>query len=197
MRILLAALLASSLLSVTAITPARADGAPSPTPAEAARARWPTHRGWLVGFGLHAGGLVAECEEGADCDWKAGGLDVHVGYFLGPRLALMLDVWGMYHTEDRLTIYQTITTAAAQLWIDRHFWVKAGFGHARAGYHYDGLLIDARDETENVPGVLLAVGYDLHIVPSWTLDVQLRYGTGTYDTIKGHNTSIAVGFNWY
>ena len=172
--------------AVAVPTTARAQ---QPAPAIVAPAR----DGLAIGFGLHAGSLIADCDDqdDVDCDIKAGGLDLHVGWFLGPSLSLQLDVWGMYHTEDFLTIYQTITTVAAQVWL------KGGLGHARAGYEYDGILVDVADETEDVPGVMIGVGYEVVVGRSFVLDIQGRYGTGKYDNTKGHNASIGVGFNWY
>jgi hypothetical protein len=188
----LVAVIVTSWLGVEAR--AHAQAAPAPTPQEI----WPSHKAWLFEGALHAGALVADCkDQNADCNWDAGGLSGDVGYFLGPRLAVMVDVWGMYHTENHVTIYQVISTVAAQFWATKHLWLKGGLGNAYAGYKYDFVIAAGSDKTETVLGVMLGAGYDIHVTPDWTLDLQVRYGTGAYDSIKGHNTSLALGFNWY
>lgn len=159
----------------------------------------PARDALLIGFGVHAGSLVADCDDAAEveCDWDAGGADVHIGWFLTRELGLMLDVWGMYHTEDNLTIHQVIATAAAQYWLTPRLWIKGGVGNARAGYRWDGVLVDVRDQTENVPGVMIGAGYEIVLGRSFVMDVQVRYGTGNYEDTKGHNAGVGLGFNWY
>lgn len=160
-----------------------------------------TRQGVHFGFGI--GGGQMSCESTNDiCDAtldEAGGIDLHVGGMINPRLSLQGDVWVMFHTEDRVTISHSITTFAAQYWLFPRLWVKGGVGFAIARAVYDGPLIMLEDETKAVPGIMLNAGYELIAGQSFALDVQLKFGTGFYDddNIRAHNTALVVGFNWY
>ena len=117
----------------------------------------------------------------------------------------MGDVWVMAHTEDRLTISQTLVTAAIQLWLTPRLWVKGGVGAAHASYDWDGGLVQLSDRSDDVPGFMVAAGYELASRPTFAIDLQLRYGTGLYSTdgndeeyeIAAHNASVSIGLNWY
>jgi hypothetical protein len=154
--------------------------------------------GLMIGFGI--GGGEAQCS-GEACNGvtEAGSIDAHVGTMIRPRLAIMGDAWVMMHTEDRLTLTHGIFTVAAQLWVTDRLWVKGGLGGARASYRYDGVLVNATDRTETVPGVMAAVGVELIRSKTFALDAQLKGGTGFYDddTTRVHNAAVSIGFNWY
>lgn len=170
---------------------AHADGRRGP----AARA------GVHVGFGLGVGQMSCDSDVdicGSTLD-EAGGIDVHVGTMLNPRLSLQADLWAMFHSEDQVTISHAINTLAVQYWLLPRVWVKGGLGFAVARASYDGRLITIEDQTEAVPGFMINAGYELVVGRSFALDVQLKYGTGFYDddSVRAHNAALVAGFNWY
>lgn len=159
--------------------------------------------GLMFGVGVGVGSLVADCDDCSDT-FEAGGIDARIGYMITPRLAIMLDVWGMAHREDFLTVYQNINTIAARWWVTPALWLQGGVGNANAGYEWDGIFVNVEDRTEKTAGVMFGFGYEFHVKPHFAIDVSFRYGTGFYDTtvgndyvIEGHSAQLGVGFNWF
>lgn len=203
-RIALIAVVLSVVVPALAAAQASPPPAPQPpsspvTPPPATTVR----SGLMFGVGVGVGSLVADCD---DCraTFEAGGISGHVGWMITPRLALMLDVWGMAHREVFLLVYQNINTLAARYWFTPRFWAAGGIGNANAGYQWDGIFVDREDRTEKTGGVMVGAGYELMIRDNFAIDLEFRYGTGFYDeqvgddyVIEGHNVSIGAGFNWY
>lgn len=159
--------------------------------------------GLTFGVGLGIGSLVADCDECRDT-MEAGGLNAHVGYMLSPRLAVVIDVWGMAHRESFLTVFQNINTLGVRYWVNPQLWVQGGLGNANAGYEWDGIFVNVEDRTEKAGGVMFGVGYELHVKKGFAIDINFRYGTGFYDevvgddyVIEGHSAQLGVGFNWF
>jgi hypothetical protein len=174
---------AAALLCSTA-----ARAAADPLPAE--------RNGLLIGFGVGLGTIEAEC---ADCGdvLEAGGLEFRVGTMMRPGLALLLDVWGMGHTEDRVTLTHVIATGALRWWAAPRFWLQGGVGFARAGWAYDAAIVTVRDETEAAPAVMVGAGYEIAASRRFTIDLTVRAGTGFYEEARGHNLAVGAGFTWY
>lgn len=188
---------------------AAAQSAPPPPPGPGGPGPWTTppphhlRRGLMVGVGVGGGSMVADCDA-CDSTFEAGGLDAHIGYMITPRLAIMLDVWGMVHHESFLTVYQEINTVAARWWLMPNLWLQAGLGNANAGYKWSGIFVNVEDRTENTAGVMVGAGYEFYVKPQFAIDVYVRYGTGFYDTtvgndyvVKAHSAQLGVGFNWF
>ncbi len=174
------------------------DTAPSPPPAVDPGVR----TGWIFGIGVGVGSLRAECDTCGDAG-VAGGLHGHIGYMLRPKLAILLDLWGMGHTEDELTVYQNIGVIAARYWFTPALWAQGGLGSAQAGYKWSG-VVTLKDRTETVFGVMFAGGYEFYRRGHWVIDGQLRYGTGFYSgeeqdsyVVKAHSLSIGAALSWY
>lgn len=191
----------TAALGLVLIPTAIAEAQPAPPSAYQPR---PARQGLMIGFGLGGGEL--SCEDvstsgSGPCDGvtEAGSIDAHLGIMLSPRLAIMGDIWAMGHTEDQLTVSQTITTAAAQLWLTPRLWIKGGIGVAHARFNYDGVIVEVESSSETVPAGMLAVGYELMHRPRFALDVQLKGGTGIYDEgdTQAHNAALSVGLNWF
>lgn len=188
----LAALAVVTTLAAAAGT-ARAQPAGEPPVAR------PERKGLLLGFGVNAGNLSCE-SEGDECNGvtEAGGIDLHIGTMLRPRLAVVGEVWPMAHTEDNVTITHVITTIGLQYWLTPGLWIRGGVGGAYARFTY-ARIIALSDDTETVPAVMGAVGYEVLAGRRFTMDVQLRGGTGFYQdrAVKASNAGIALGFTWY
>jgi hypothetical protein len=196
----LVTVLATATLLGVSTSPAAAEPTPGYPPAYVAA------RKDGVMFGVAVGGGDLSCSSTNDvCDGvtEAGSISGHVGMMFGPRLAGVFDLWVMAHTEDNFTISHTLATVGAQYWLLPRLWLKGGIGGARAGYHWDGPFVDVGDRTETVLGVTAAVGIDVLSRPRFTLDVQLRGGTGFYgeegdeDEVQAHNAGVQVGFTWF
>jgi hypothetical protein len=187
-------LLALALVAVPSVALAQgATSAPPPHP----------HQGVFGGFGLHAGEIACE---GDVCDGvsEAGGVSGTLGWGFGPKLAGLVDVWTMAHTEDNVTLHQTIATINVRYWVMPILWIQGGVGGASAGWRYKGPFGgQLEDRTDNVPAVALAAGLEVIKGKSFSLDVQLRVGTGFYEEETGtegqtgRSSSLGVGFTWY
>ena len=152
--------------------------------------------GWNFGVGL-GGGEISCSGPGCDDVTEAGSLHLQVGRMLRPRLRAVLDIWGMAHKEEDLTVHQSIATAGLQYWIINRLWLRGGLGFARAGFEYDGELGDSEDETQTVIGVAGGIGFELLSRRTYALDLELRGGTGFYDSIRAHNAAFSLSFTWY
>src|SRR5688572_2265489 len=99
--------------------------------------------GWMYGANIGRGRLDISCPGCGDMAGLNDALSIggHVGKMVGPRLAVMLDLW-MVHYNDRDNgwfgdsqdhlVQQRIAMGAAQLWVSRRLWLRAGLG---AGHH--------------------------------------------------------------
>lgn len=155
-------------------------------------------QGFNIGFGVGAGNLSCD---GPDCDGVtgAGSLDFQVGTMLRPRLRLVGDIWGMAHTEDGFTVTQTLVTGGLQYWIIDRLWIAGGIGAAHATFRYSGPFVSYEDQTESVFGVTGGIGFEIISKPRFSLDIELRGGTGFYSNNDdtAHNEAVGVGFTWY
>jgi len=154
--------------------------------------------GVTFGGGLGAGTISCSDDGCKDFD-GAGSIDLHVGGMLGPRVALIFDVWWMLHNKDRVTVEQGIVTAAVRAWPIDHFWLQGGLGVARSGVHYSSQLIEVTSRTEWVPGFHLGIGVEPIATNTFALDISLRYGTGFYSDGDNmiHNASLNLGVSFY
>lgn len=158
------------------------------------------------GFSLGVGGMhdrgsnVTSC---SNCDFNpaAGEVDGHVGGFVSPRLALMVE--GQVNAQtvsvdpvygDDTTLSQNTLMIAGQYWVTPQLWVKGGVGLASL-WASDGWT----DWQGPSGGALMGgAGYELLSARNFAVDVQARLIQGTYrgfDTVT--SGTVGVGFNWY
>ena len=179
---------------------AQGDGAPPGTAApDPYVAPTPTVRqGLNIGFGVGGGNLSCD---GPSCSGvtEAGSADFQVGTMLRPRLRLLGDIWAMAHTENGFTVTQTLVTGGLQYWIIDRLWIAGGIGGAHATFRYSGPFVSYRDQTESVFGITGGIGYEIVSKPRFSLDAELRVGTGFYSgqDDNAHNEALGVGFTWY
>lgn len=158
--------------------------------------------GLMFGIGLDAGHLelaVGACPGQCEGVTEAGGVNVHLGLMLTPKLAIVGELWGMGHMEENLFVSQAIATVGPKLWLGDRFWVKGGVGAARAGFRYDTAIGDFDDSTDYVFAASAATGFELISTDDFALDLQLRGGSGFFGTAdtRIRNLSAGVGINWY
>jgi hypothetical protein len=185
-------LLLSALSAITLISVAPTVAAADQLQEEDSRA------GITIGIGAGLGHL--ECT-GDMCDGvtEAGGLDAHIGLVFLPQFALMADVWGMAHYENRLTVSQSMVTVGPQVWLLPRVWLRAGVGVARASYNYDAEIVEFMDSTDWVPAAMAAAGVELIGGNDFVMDLQLRAGSGFFNDAdtEVRNISLGIGANWY
>lgn len=153
--------------------------------------------GLTAGIALGVGHMGCNDDE---CDTlvEAGGLNAHIGGMLTPRLALVGDIWGMTHRDDRATFSQSILTAALRVWPAKFLWLSGGVGVARASFSYDAEIVTLEERSETVPGFMAAAGIEVLQSESFALDVQVRAGTGIYDEDQRiRNYALSVGASFY
>jgi hypothetical protein len=88
--------------------------------------------GLTVGLGIGGGSITAD-----NCPACGGGLALegHIGGMVTPQLALMADLFGIFHSYDdglggTNTLSNSMFTVAAQYWVMDKFWLKGGLGDA-------------------------------------------------------------------
>lgn len=154
--------------------------------------------GLLLGVGVNLGEVSCRGElcEGVT---EAGGVELHVGSMVGARAAVGIDLWAMAHTEDQFTLTHTIVTVGMRYWLLPRLWIQGGVGLAQGAWRYDARVIELEDQTEYVPAIMGAVGYELVIGRGFAMDLQLRGGTGYYDedSTRASNVGVGLGFTWY
>ncbi len=140
--------------------------------------------GLELGAGLQAGNLFCQSPNNNDCNGAdpAGGLDLQGGWFTSPRLGIVLDLWGMAHTENNFTIAQYINTVGLKLRLAPLLYVQGGIGAAHASLSYGNLIASRTDDAFAIMG---AVGLVVLRGHRFDLSIELRGGTGFY----GHDAN--------
>jgi hypothetical protein len=155
-------------------------------------------RGATFGGGIGFGSISCE---GTDCSSmnSAGGLMLHVGGMVAPDFAVMADVWGMLRRDDSATFSQGMLMGAVRFWPVHRLWLGGGLGVARAEWSYDTSSITYTSRTAWVPAVMLNLGVEVVSSPTFSLDVELRGGTGFYDQndVQVRNLLLGVAINFF
>jgi uncharacterized membrane protein YtjA (UPF0391 family) len=153
--------------------------------------------GFTGGIGVGAGHI--ECDDACEGMNEAGGVGFHLGAMVSPSLAVVLDVWGMRHDEDRSTFSQGIVAGALKAWVLPRLYLMGGVGVAQASWQYDADVVELSDKSETVPAIIGGVGLELLSSPTFALDVQLRGGEGFYedDDVRVRNVQLGVGVAFF
>ncbi|WP_428262151.1 hypothetical protein [Haliangium sp.] len=160
-------------------------------------------RGLTLGAGFGIGNMSASSGpiECFDCDYDTGafGFDFHIGGMLSPHMALLFELWVTGKTLDYAgteLMTQSFAMVAAQYWVTPRLWLKGGLGAAQLRVTWDDGFVET---AEDGFGVMGAVGYELFAGQQLAIDLQLRFGTGSYDTIDEQISAgtLGVGMNWY
>lgn len=183
----------------------------APAAAQAPPPTWPSlDRTGHVYIGASIGAGMMNADSGpiscANCDYQpaAVGGSAHIGGFLNPRLALMLElqVNGQVvddRIEGNITLAQGAAMAAAQYWVTPRVWLKGGLGLSRLAFSYNDSYGSASDPIDQGGALLLACGIELLQAYNYAVDLQGRLLIGTYDGIGDRISAgtISVGFNWF
>ncbi|MBS1124705.1 MAG: hypothetical protein H6Q90_6933 [Deltaproteobacteria bacterium] len=152
--------------------------------------------------GMNENGEKVDC---GSCNYSpiAGMGSLHVGGFVGPRLALMGEVQGNIQTigtdgYDSEALVQSTLMFAAQYWISPQLWIKGGIGVAnlRVDHTYYGTV---EEVPENGLALLGAIGYEVLSAQRFSVDLQGRLINGSYDRagVNISAASVGIGINWF
>lgn len=157
--------------------------------------------GIVVGGSVDGGNLGCQNKNGDDCGngaHAAGGLSVHLGGMVGPNIAILGELWGMAHTDDNVTASQVLATANVRGWVVPHLWLQAGVGVAQSRLAFKSGAFMASTNSDTVPAFDLAAGVELIRTPQFGLDVEVRGGSGFYQSdTRVYNTSLGIGVSFF
>lgn len=140
------------------------------------------------------------------CDYNplSFGAAGHIGGFIGPRMALMLElqtnvqqVSQEQFVNDDAFLYQSAAMVAAQYWLLPQLWIKGGIGFARLEEQSrDGFFAGTLD---NGIALLGAVGFEIFSARYMSIDIQGRILNGSYEGADNNITAgtIGIGINWF
>jgi hypothetical protein len=155
------------------------------------------HRyGLFVGGGLGLGSLSFEDLNGNETSEGAGSLHGNIGFQFTPRFALLLDGWLMGRQDNAYdTVIQTVSTIAGQLSFTPQLYGRLGLGFAQ--FQIQDAYGFAEAYTDPVSALMLGGGFEVIHTPTFSLDIELRVGTGFYDDGKLTNFALAASINWH
>jgi hypothetical protein len=188
--------------------------------AVAAEPAKPKRSGLMGGLGFGGGGVDVRCNGCPETSVSDGlSLIGHAGYMLNPRLALLGEAWhirwsgrdnvelggGDHHVE------QTTLTAAAQLWLHKRIWIRAGIGASRHTSDVDyspprvgtlpaGTVVEpGASESRYVGSAIFALGIELIRREDFAIDLQFRGGASSDEQtgIDVDSNGFIFGLNWY
>ncbi len=152
-------------------------------------------------LGLSLGYGIMTSEECNGCDSLDGlGIDLHVGWMLSPQLAVVLEGFGVSHTEDgggnrTQTLTQTAGLVGAQFWITPQVWLKGALGSGHLSLTNDSGEALARSEDGGA--AMIAAGFEVLQSGNFALDIQLRAGAVAYERETMSMSALTLGANWY
>ena len=160
--------------------------------------------GGSLGLGyMNANGQAVDCA-GCDANPVTGEGDLHLGGFIGPRIALMFE--GQVNVQqvaldpaNDATLSQTLLLGALQFWITPQLWVKGGIGLAYLNFNDN--VAGTTSQSDGGLGLLGGIGFELLSARNFAVDLQGRLTEGTYRT-NGQTDNITsgtigIGINWY
>lgn len=170
-----------------------------------------------LGFSVGLGKMQVDDSDvacsGCDGDPLSFEADVHLGWMMSPRLALMFEAQGVGQTiadngTFTDTLVQSTAMVGAQYWLTPQLWLKGGIGAAQLTVTRDDGFSTANSDSLDGAAVMGAVGYEVMSARNFAIDVQARLTGGTYKdgttNLDGSTsdtnlttTSVSVGFNWY
>ncbi len=160
--------------------------------------------GYHIGI---SGGLgILESDAGEfvcdGCEPIAGTFDIHVGTMLTPKFALQGEYWLQSQSidaEGRASIRQDMFMVAGQYWITPRFWAKGGIGAAVFTLNWDDSYDTQTETLGSGLALQFALGYELIHSRTFSLDAQLKMGSGNYEDRDEQvsASSLALGVNWY
>jgi hypothetical protein len=167
----------------------------SPPQSDAAPAASPLGHGLTVEANLGVGWLTASNHQGqsADSDDGFGGLNVGVGGWIAPRVALSLRLASVTYLESDGRLTGGFVGGALQFWPTENFWLGTGLGVGFASLEID----DEPDvDPEAGMGFDLRLGYTPLIFGEHSLNVSLEVNPTFFDGFTLTGTALLVGYQF-
>jgi len=146
-----------------------------------------------------SGSNVTSCNS---CDYNpiAVELDGHIGGFLTPRFALMLE--GQVNAQtvasdfyDDTVLSTNALMVAGQYWLTPQLWVKGGIGVSQL------YASNSYEEWDFGTGgaVMGGVGFEVFSARNFAIDLQARIIQASFNSLDDNVTSgtVGIGANWY
>lgn len=148
------------------------------------------------GFTFRAGvGFGGQLDEERIDEWKAGfgGLDVGLGWFVHPDLAVMVRTSGTHvrwKTTSADVIYDNYQFSAVVV-LEGQWWPSDRVNlEAGAGF---GVIENDYSKDDNGLGLLAALGYSLYAKGAHSVRLSLEYAPVFGDDRNVHNVSLSLG----
>jgi len=153
----------------------------------------PERSGFMYGGSLGGGAIVPSCD---GCKTLGGlAIDIHLGWMIVPRFALMYDGSGVVHMEDFGGTMNMLFAGAGQFWALPRLWVKGGAGLAR--FKAKTGIFGQKEESIAAFGAFVGVGYELVHTKSFALDLHTRANMDFYSGNRLTNIALAIGANGF
>lgn len=190
---------------------------PPPPPGYAQYNPWQWHRGLTFEGNIGVGFMWARASSNdsnvsstSDTKVGFGGLNLGLGGWLNPQLALSIRVAGVTYTEDLGDNFSASLTGAffgpsVQYWIDPHLWIGGGAGLAiaRVISHDDIENVSFDEDNQTGFGLDLRAGYSFSsgATPnSWNISVEYTpgfFGSRSDDvTVQLNGFAILFGYQY-
>lgn len=157
--------------------------------------------GLMLGATIDGGHIGCETSDGNDCGngaHAAGGFSLYAGGMITPALAITGELWGMAHQDGDVTASQVLATANLRAWVVPRLWLQGGLGVARSKVTYDGPIVMVESMSDTVPAATVAIGVELVHSKKFSLDLQLRGGSGFYrGDVRVWNTALGIGATFF
>lgn len=156
-----------------------------PPPTMYAAAPVNLHNGMTFEANIGLGWIHASADGGSDTsDLGLGGLDIGVGGWINPKLAITGRIAGVTLSDNGARLTSGVLVGSAQYWVDDHFWFGGGAGLGLLGFSGQG----APDPITGL-GLDLRAGYTFVATTENTFNVSLEL-TPTFLSENGSSATF-------
>lgn len=158
-----------------------------------APAQQPVRNGITFEANLGFGFLQAESDgSSSDTESSLGGLNLGIGAFISPRMAISARVAGVTHTEDGASITEAFFGPSVQYWVSPNLWVGGGLGLGVARVEVDGFGSDS--ET----GLALdgRVGYTFNPQAKHSFNVSAELTPAFIEDVTFTGFALLIGYQY-
>lgn len=153
----------------------------------------PNHTGLTFEANIGFGMLRAAADDGGEVETESalGGLNLGIGGFINPQMALTLRIAGATHSEDGASITQAFGGPSLQYWLSDAAWLGGGIGLGVARLSFDG---SSESYSESGVGLDLRAGYTFNPRAKHSFNVSAEITPTFLD--GGTFTGIALLFGY-
>jgi len=151
-----------------------------------------THTGLTFEANIGFGMLRAAPDNGdADTQSALGGLNLGLGGFINPKLALTVRIAGATHAEDGVRITQAFFGPSLQYWPNANTWVGGGVGFGIAALSFDG---NDASYTEKGLGLDLRAGYTFNPYSKHSFNASVEVTPAFLDGGTFSGIALLIGY---